>query len=57
MGLQFYNINSRVYEKPRSRDSDIIKSTTLKKKYSKYYKVGGILTAENLTFLRSLNAI
>ena len=57
MGLQFYNINSRVYEKPRSRVSDIIKSTTQRKKYLKYYKVGGGLTVENLTFLRSLNAI
>jgi len=57
MGLQFYNINSRVYEKPASRVSDIIKSRTPRKKYLKYYKVGGILTADNLTFLRSLNAI
>lgn len=57
MGLQFYNINTRVYEKPASRVSDIIKLTTLKKnkrnlKYSK-----GDLTAENLAFLQSLNAV
>lgn len=61
MGLQFYNINTRVYEKPASRVCDIIKSTTtLKKRYKKkfkYSKVGGGLTAENLAFLQSLNAI
>jgi len=50
MGLQFYNINSPVYGKPRNRVSDINKSTTLKKKYLKYYKAGGSLTADNLTF-------
>jgi len=60
MGLQFYTINSRIYEKPRSRVCDIIKSTTLNKKNKnkfKYSKLGGGLTAENLAFLQSLNAI
>lgn len=60
MGLQFYNINTRVYEKPASRVCDIIKSTTLNKKYKKkfkYSKVGGGLTVENLAFLQSLNAV
>jgi len=60
MGLQFYNINTRVYEKSASRVSDIIKLTTLKKRYRnklKYSKVGGVLTAENLAFLQSLNAV
>jgi len=49
MGLQFYNINTRVYEKSASRVSDIIKLTTLKKKKRnfKYSKVEGDLTAEN----------
>jgi len=57
MGLQFNNINTRVYEKPASRVSDIIKLTTLKKKKRNFKYSKGGLTPENLTFLQSLNAI
>ena len=59
MGLKFCNANSRVYEKPASRVGDIIESTApkRKKRHFKYSKVRDGLTAENLTFLQSLNAI
>ncbi len=57
MGLQFYNINTRVYEKPASRVSDIIKLTTLKKNKRNFKYSKGDLTAENLAFLQSLNAV
>lgn len=58
MGLQFYNINTRVYEKPASRVDDIIKATSLKKKKKRNFKYSkGDLTAENLAFLQSLNAV
>jgi len=56
MGLQFYNINRSVYVKPASRVKNTNKITSpKKKKYSRRKQVG--LTAENLAFLRSLNAI
>lgn len=54
MGLQFYNINTSAYVKPVSRVNDTKKVTTLKK-YLKRKKVK--LTASNLAFLRSINAI
>jgi len=58
MALQFYNIYSTAYVKPVSRVNNTIKTTTLKKKkYPKRKQVGYSLTANNLAFLRSLNAI
>jgi len=54
MGLQFYNINRPVYEKPVSSIKNTNKVTTLKKN-SKRNQFA--LTAENLAFLRSLKAI
>jgi len=58
MGLQFHNINKGKYVKPVSRTNNIIKTTTLKKKkYSKHNQIGNSLTVDNLTFLRSLNAL
>jgi len=57
MGLQFYNINRTVYVKPVSRIQNLNKVTTPKKKYSRHQQVGHSLTADNLAFLHSLNAI
>lgn len=58
MGIQFYNINSAAKSDKNSRIKTITKSTlsakTVKKNNSKHNKR---LTAENLAFLRSLNAI
>jgi len=59
MGLQFHNINTQTSIKHVSRVNNTNKVTSLKKKkYSKrklYVKHS--LTADNLVFLRSLNAI
>lgn len=64
MGLQFCNINRTEYVKPVSRIKNTRKVTTpknkknkKKKKYSKRKQVDHSLTADNLAFLRSLNAI
>ena len=58
MGLQFYNINTGAYAKPVSRVKNTNKATTVKKKiYSRHKQVGHSLTADNLAFLRSLDAI
>jgi hypothetical protein len=60
MALQFCNIYRTTYIKSVSRVNNAIKTTTLKniKKNSKRRRqVGHSLTAKNLAFLRSLNAI
>jgi len=59
MGLQFYNINRTAYVKPVSRVKNNSKVTIpkKKKKYSRPKQVEHSLTADNLAFLRSLNAI
>lgn len=58
MGLQFCNINRTVVVKPVSRVKNPNKvATPKKKKYSRRKQVGHSLTADNLAFLRSLNAI
>ena len=58
MGLQFYNINRAAYLKPVSRIKNTNKTTSSKKKiYSKREKVARSLTAANIAFLQSLNAI
>lgn len=59
MGLQFYNINTYASIKPVSRVNNTNKATSpKKKKYSnRKLQVKHSLTADNLAFLRSLNAI
>ena len=58
MELQFYNLNTSAYVKPVSRVKNTSRvRTTKKKKYLLHNQVGYSLTAENLAFLRSLNAI
>ncbi len=60
MAIQFHNIYRTTYVKPVSRVNNTNKTTTLKKKKNKNSKrrqVGKSLTAENLAFLRWLNAI
>ena len=58
MGLQFYNINRAVYEKPVSRVKNTNKVTTpKKKKYSRRKQTKHSLTPDNLAFLRSINVI
>ena len=58
MGLQFCNINRTAYVKPVTRIKTTSKVTSpKKKKYSRRKQVDHSLTADNLAFLRSLNAI
>jgi len=57
MGLQFYNINTNAYVKPVSRVKNTKKVTTSKKKKKNSKRKQVDLTADNLAFLRSLNAI
>jgi len=56
MAIQFHNIYRTTYVKPVSRVNNTNKTTTLKKN-SKQRGLRHCLTAKNLAFLRSLNAI
>ena len=54
MGLQFYNINRVEGRNNRSQVTNVAKSTPAVKTFKKKEKR---LTAKNLAFLRTLNAI
>lgn len=61
MGLQFYNINKAVPSNKHIRVKNVVRTTpsvkTVLKNKSKQNKKDSLLSASNLSFLHSLNAL